>query len=78
VQEAGVVGIPDLATNNLSRAFVVLKPGRECSEQDLCEFVASRLPEHKQLHGGVRFLEKLPVNKGGKLDKITLQKFATK
>jgi len=72
VQESGVAGVRDLVADNLSRAMVVLKPGRKCSEQDLCDFVANRLPEHKRLHGGVRFVDKLPENKGGKLDRNAL------
>ncbi|XP_059473279.1 uncharacterized protein LOC132195350 [Neocloeon triangulifer] len=76
VQEAGVVGMPNPATNNDSRALVVLKPGRKCSAKELCKFVADRLPTHKQLHGGVQFVKRLPVNKGGKLDRKALKDLA--
>ncbi|XP_059469428.1 uncharacterized protein LOC132193072 isoform X1 [Neocloeon triangulifer] len=76
VQEAGVVGIPNLDTINISRALVVLKPGRKCSAKELCKFVADRLPTHKHLHGGVHFVEKLPMNRGGKLDRKTLKDLA--
>ncbi|XP_059473255.1 luciferin 4-monooxygenase-like isoform X2 [Neocloeon triangulifer] len=76
VQEAGVVGMPDPATNSASRALVVLKPGRKCSAKELCKFVADRLPPHKQLHGGVQFVKRLPVNKGGKLDRKALKDLA--
>jgi acyl-coenzyme A synthetase/AMP-(fatty) acid ligase len=78
VQASGVVGIPDLATNNKSRAFVVLKPGQKCTQDEICKFVADRLPEYKHLHGGVRFLDKLPVNKGGKMDRKALLELALK
>ncbi|CAB3362656.1 Hypothetical predicted protein [Cloeon dipterum] len=76
VQEAGVVAIPEPAVVNILRAFVVLKPSRTCSEADLCNFVADRMPDYKRLHGGVRFIEKLPANKGGKLDRKSLKEFA--
>ncbi|XP_059473268.1 uncharacterized protein LOC132195343 [Neocloeon triangulifer] len=76
VQETGVVGIPDLDAVHVSRALVVLKPGRKCTAKELCKFVADRLPEHKQLHAGVHFVKSLPVNKGGKLDRQTLKKLA--
>jgi len=78
VQASGVAGIRNFETDYISKAFVVLKPGRKCSEQEICDFVASKMPEHKQLHGGVRFVDKLPENKGGKLDRKVLYDMAMK
>jgi acyl-coenzyme A synthetase/AMP-(fatty) acid ligase len=78
VQESGVAGVRDFECDYLSRAMIVLKPGHTCSERELVEFVASRLPEHKQLHGGVHFVTKLPESKGGKLDRKALLEMAMK
>lgn len=76
VQSVGVVGIPDLEVTSLARAFVVLRPGGQCTEDELCAFVADRLPDYKHLHGGVRFIEKLPMNRGGKMDRGQLKAMA--
>ena len=78
VQSVGVVGIPDPEVTTLARAFVVLKPGRQASEDELCAFVAERLPDYKHLHGGVRFIEQLPMNRGGKMDRGQLKAMALK
>lgn len=78
VLEVGVVGVPHAESTNVARAFVVLKPdarGR-CTEQQLCQFVAERLPNYKHLHGGVNFLEKLPESRGNKLDRPALKLIA--
>ncbi|XP_065349133.1 uncharacterized protein LOC135945393 [Cloeon dipterum] len=77
IQAAGVTGIPDPEVTTCARAYVVTKPGMQLTEDEACAFVAEKLPEYKHLHGGVRFLEKLPVNKGGKLDRGKLKEIAS-
>ncbi|XP_059483532.1 luciferin 4-monooxygenase-like [Neocloeon triangulifer] len=76
IQSVGVTGVPDLEVTTLATAFVVLKPRTQLTEDEICAFVADKLPEYKHLHGGVRFVEKLPVNKGGKLDRVKLRDMA--
>jgi acyl-coenzyme A synthetase/AMP-(fatty) acid ligase len=76
VLEVGVVDIPHPESTSVARAFVRRKPGATSTEQDLVRFVAERLPEHKQLHGGVQFVQQLPESKGNKLDRIALKKLA--
>ncbi|CAB3361722.1 Hypothetical predicted protein [Cloeon dipterum] len=74
VVEAGVVGVPHPESTNLARAYVV-KNG-EVSDKDLIDFVAQRLPSYKHLHGGVRFVQKLPIGRAGKLDRAELKRMA--
>jgi len=76
VLEVGVVDIPNPESTSVARAFVRRKANAKCTEEDLVRFVAERLPAHKQLHGGVQFIEKLPESKGNKLDRIALKKMA--
>ncbi|XP_059485961.1 luciferin 4-monooxygenase-like isoform X1 [Neocloeon triangulifer] len=76
VLEVGVVDIPDPKCTSVARAFVRRKANATCTEEELVQFVAQRLPEHKQLHGGVQFVDKLPESKGNKLDRIALKKLA--
>ncbi|CAB3366154.1 Hypothetical predicted protein [Cloeon dipterum] len=76
VLEVGVIDVPDLANSNVAKAFVRKKPNATCTAEELIKFVADRLIERKQLHGGVVFVDKLPESKGNKLDRIALKKLA--
>ncbi|CAB3365594.1 Hypothetical predicted protein [Cloeon dipterum] len=76
VLQVGVVGVPHPESTSIARAFVVLKKGRACSKEDLCQFVADRLPNYKHLHGGVVFVDSLPESRGNKLDRPALKKMA--
>jgi len=61
VQEVAVV---DANTENdgelLLTAFVVKKNGP--SEEEICAYIRQKLAAHKQLNGGVVFIERLPRN----------------
>ncbi|KAF4530456.1 hypothetical protein B566_EDAN018568 [Ephemera danica] len=70
---AGVVGIPDSETNANARAYVVLRPDHRASADELKMFVAARLPHSNHLHGGLRFLDALPLNRNGKIDRLKLR-----
>ncbi|XP_059488001.1 uncharacterized protein LOC132203868 [Neocloeon triangulifer] len=74
VQMVCVLGVPHVDTNYQATAFVVLKRGKLATEDELKRIVARKLPEHKHLHGGVQFVESLPENRGGKLDRIAVWK----
>lgn len=64
-----VVGIPDSICTNLPAAVIVKKPEfDDLSEQYIIEYVAEKLPEYNQLHGGVYFVDALPM-KSGKIQK---------
>ncbi|KAF4516735.1 hypothetical protein B566_EDAN008425 [Ephemera danica] len=76
VQAAGVVGIPNPDTETLSRAFVVLHAGYHVTADELQAHVVNRLNIHKHLHGGVRFVDSLPVNRIGKLERCKLKEIA--
>lgn len=73
VQHAAVVGIPDDFCYNLLAAGVVKLQGYEdLTEKDIADYVASRLPEQKHLHGGVYFYNELPMTLSGKIQKHNL------
>jgi acyl-coenzyme A synthetase/AMP-(fatty) acid ligase len=76
VLAAGVVGMPNPETNNLARAFVVLRPGHTCSPEELCLFAGKKLPYCKQLHGGARIVDNLPSNRDVKMDREGLMEMA--
>ena len=67
IKEAAVVGVqlPADPGSDLPRAYVVADP-QEVTEEEIKEYVASRLAPYKQLRGGVVFVEELPKNAVGK------------
>jgi acyl-coenzyme A synthetase/AMP-(fatty) acid ligase len=69
VADVAVVGAPDpdAPGNELPRAYVLLKPGKAASEAELKEYVKSNLARHKQLRGGVVFVDEVPKSASGKV-----------
>lgn len=70
ILDAGVIGIPDpqIPGNEIPRAFVVRKPGHSpITEHDVREHVRGQLASHKQLRGGVKFIDQVPRNLSGKI-----------
>lgn len=67
VEFVSVVAIPNDTTYNLAAAAIKKKADCEhFSEQDVIDKVASMLPDYKQLHGGVFFIENIPCTASGK------------
>ncbi len=66
VMMAAVVGIPDRVKGEVPKAFVVLKEGRDVSEQELLQFCREKLSAYK-VPVGVEFRSELPTNKVGKV-----------
>ncbi|KAJ0422181.1 hypothetical protein BJY00DRAFT_300338 [Aspergillus carlsbadensis] len=69
VADVAVIGAPDpdAPGNELPRAYVVLKPRKTVSEAELKEYVRSNLARHKQLRGGVVFVDEIPKSASGKV-----------
>lgn len=76
VADAGVVGIQDERAGEVPRAYVV-RSDAKLTEKEVEEFVAKRLAPHKQLAGGVCFVEELPKSPAGKLLRRHLQEKAS-
>lgn len=76
VGESAVVGVRDLARGgHFVRAFVVLGPGIEASEQleaELRTFVGQSLPE-QQVPREIEFLDELPKTANGKVRRLDLR-----
>jgi 4-coumarate--CoA ligase len=70
VEMASVVGIPDQICTNLPAAVIVKRAEfDDLSEQFVIDYVAEKLPEYNQLHGGVYFVDELPMTPSGKIQK---------
>ena len=66
IDDAAVVGVPDDRAGEVPRAFIV--PRRlNISEEDVKNFVAPKVSEHKPLKGGVQFLTSIPKSPSGKI-----------
>ena len=67
IMDACVIGIPCDRSGELPRAYVVRKPDSNLTAADVKEFIKERLSDHKQLRGGVVFIDQLPKSASGKL-----------
>jgi 4-coumarate--CoA ligase len=70
--EAAVFGKPDPTVQELVTAAVVKIPGSKVTEQDIIDIVAKNVDDAKQLRGGVIFVEQLPKNPQGKIQRRKL------
>ncbi|UCH51474.1 MAG: long-chain fatty acid--CoA ligase [Chloroflexota bacterium] len=73
VAEAGVIGIPDKTYGEEIKAFIVLKTGEQCSEEDITNFCKDYLPTFKRPKV-VQFMDALPKNLLGKVLRAELRK----
>ena len=71
VLEAAAVGVPDPDYGQEIFAFVVLKPGRQCSEAELREFCLNDLGKDKTPKR-IRLLDELPKGPSGKVQRLKL------
>ena len=72
VLEAAVIGKADAEGLTKTKAFVVLKPGQQISEEDLKAFVKERLAPHKYPRS-IEFLAELPKTATGKIQRFKLR-----
>ncbi|MFS8639450.1 MAG: long-chain fatty acid--CoA ligase [Symbiobacteriaceae bacterium] len=66
VLEACAVGVPDPYRGETVKAFVVLKPGAQATEQEILEFCRERLAAYKRPRS-VEFVPELPKSTVGKV-----------
>lgn len=71
VSEAVVVGVADARWGEVGKAFLVLKPGKTLDEEELKAFCCEGLARFKVPRHFV-FLERLPKNDTGKIDRQKL------
>lgn len=73
ISEVAIVGVPDSKWGESGKAFVVLKAGATLSETQVIEFAQKGLAKFK-VPKSVAFLNALPKNDSGKIDKKALVK----
>lgn len=70
--EVATVGMKDSFRGEVPVAFVVLKPGKAVSAQDLLAYCKEKLVDYK-VPRRIEFLESLPKTGPGKIDKLKLR-----
>jgi acyl-CoA synthetase (AMP-forming)/AMP-acid ligase II len=68
IADAAVIPVMDnTQATELPKAFVVVKPNTQVTEQEIKQFVADRVAHYKQLRGGVEFIAEIPKSAAGKI-----------
>jgi 4-coumarate--CoA ligase len=57
---------------------VVLAPDSNLTSEDVCKFVEARVEDYKRLRGGVFFVDTLPRNPQGKIQRNKLREIVAK
>lgn len=74
VADSAVVGVEDGTYGQIIKAFVVLKENFNVSERDLIKYVSDKIANFK-VPKFIYFLDELPRNKLGKIDKNMLKSY---
>lgn len=72
VADAAAIGVPDDYYGEVIQAWVTLKPGNECAEQELIEFCAANLAKYK-VPKSISIGDTIPKTTIGKIDKKALR-----
>lgn len=67
IVDAAVIQVPDPASGELPRAYVVLKEGSTMTAEDIQAWIKERVAPYKRLDGGVIFTSVIPKSASGKI-----------
>lgn len=77
IADIAVVGVPNERLGEVPVAFVVLQQGAKVTEAEVTSFVEPKVAPYKRLAGGVKFIEAIPRNAGGKVLRHQLKAMVT-
>jgi len=72
ILEAAIVGAPDEKWGEVTRAFIVRRPGKDLTAEEVIDFLRPKIASFK-LPRRVDFIDALPRNPSGKILKTTLR-----
>jgi fatty-acyl-CoA synthase len=72
VQSAQVFGVPDQKYGEEICAWIVLKPGNDCTEDEIREFCRNQIAHYK-VPRYIRFVEEMPMTVTGKAQKFMMR-----
>ncbi|MFS0689144.1 long-chain-fatty-acid--CoA ligase [Sporosarcina sp. 179-K 8C2 HS] len=72
ILEAAVIAVPHEKWGETPHAYVVLRPGKVATEEELIQFSREKLAHFKAITG-VSFVDELPKNASGKILKVQLR-----
>jgi fatty-acyl-CoA synthase len=72
IVDVAIVGVPDARWGEVGAAFVVKEPSASLSEEDVLSYCKNNLAKYK-IPKYVHFLEELPKNDTGKINKLALK-----
>jgi fatty-acyl-CoA synthase len=72
VSEAAIVGVPHEKWGETGKAFIKLKEGKTATAEEITTFCIGRLAKYK-VPGHIAFLDELPKNDAGKIDRKQLK-----
>ena len=68
IADAAIIGVEDKAQGTeIPRAYVVVKEKHDVTAQEVAAFLKANLASHKQLRGGVVFVDQIPKSPSGKI-----------
>ncbi len=77
VSDVQVIGVPDKQYGEEMMACVILKPGVECTEEEIKTYVRDHMAKHKTPRY-VKFVDSFPMNAAGKILKYKMREAAVK
>jgi len=72
VRDVAIIGVPHEKWGETGKAFIVKKSGSDLSEKQVIDYCRKNLAKYKT-PAYIKFLEQLPVNNAGKIDRKTLR-----
>lgn len=66
IADVAVIGVPNERSGEAPRSYIV-KRNDKLTAQDINAFLEPQLAQHKQLNGGIEFIETIPKAASGKI-----------
>lgn len=74
ILEVAVIGVPDPKWGETVKAFIVMKPGKQLTKNQVIEYCQSQIASYKKPRV-IEFVESLPRNASGKVLKTVLRSY---